>query len=81
MSDAEEQEEEKKKKERERRRRQKDVPGDGIIFSRLATGPWNPLLSLRCLVPRLYFSACLLFRRNDIYSVFSDEGPAVFVHP
>ena len=35
----------------------------------------------RCPVPRLYFSACLLFRRNDIYSAFSDEGPAVFVHP
>lgn len=41
-------------------------PGHGILFS-------PP--------PRLYFSACLLFRRNDIYSAFSDEGPAVFVHP
>ena len=55
MSDAREQEgkrerererekERKERRERERRRRQKDVPGDGIIFSRLATGPWNPLL-------------------------------------
>lgn len=71
------------KREHSGRRRQKDASSDGIIFSRRHT-PYDGISATETttLLPSLvlpFISRFSYSRRNDIYSAFSDEGPAAVV--